>query len=42
MKRLICAKHKVMKKSGFCPIDKRCTKFIIVNEELYKMYSNNI
>lgn len=40
MKYLICAKHKVQKKDGVCPVDKRCTKFIVVKEEVYKMYNN--
>ena len=42
MKYLICEKHKVLKKNGVCPINERCTKFIVVSEEEYKMYSNKI
>jgi len=42
MKVVICAKHKVKKEDGFCPIDKRCTRFLVVTEEEYKMYSNKI
>ena len=42
MKYLICAKHKVKKESGFCPVDKRCTTFIVVNEAQYKMYCSKV